>query len=201
MMKRVSSLAWHCATLQPTENIHAAKWVAERKRYEIVSNGKMFEYLNASDHNLAGAIAAIQFTRSFGPNLQSYISLLAQTFRDRLSELEEVTIHDRGETKGGNVTFSIKGINPIEVRDILERYRVNVAASLPGHAPLHFMGENNRDGVVRISGHAFVDYNDVTWLVETIKDGVINQSRPLESSQFQYRRSVAEPNSLPGLEL
>jgi selenocysteine lyase/cysteine desulfurase len=79
---------------------------------------------------------------------------LAFLFRQRLGELDGITVHDQGDELCGIVTFSMSGIPAATIRTKLAAKNINVHIGF-AKATLYYMNRKGLDGIVRASLHYY----------------------------------------------
>lgn len=155
--------------LEPvTLDLHAALWVAP-DRYEIRNDAKRFEVWESSPALRLGMGAACDYALNLGLGpIWDRISSLAGIFRESLSGVPGVMVHDKGAVNGGIVTFSVAGRAAAEVKEELARNRINVSTTSVFSARIDMDGRG-LDEVVRASVHYFNSEQELDATVAIVK--------------------------------
>lgn len=137
--------------------------------YDLASGAHRFETWEKSYANVAGFGTAIDYAMDIGvEEMWSRIQMLAATLREYLSSIDGVTVHDRGVTQGGIVTFDIDGRQTVAVRELLAERSINVSVVSPSSAPFD-MRARDLEGLVRASVHAYNTDDEIDELVEAVQ--------------------------------
>lgn len=138
----------------PFVDLHSATWTGEDE-YEFFQTARKFENYESNVAGKVGITAAVEYALNVGmPEIENRIALLGHRMREMLAELPKVTVHDRGERKGGIVTFTIDGFESAEVAERLRQVGCNVSVSNVEFARLD-LGRRGTGPVVRASVHYF----------------------------------------------
>ncbi len=86
--------------------------------------------------------------------IEKRVAGLAKTLRSRLSEIDDVTLHDLGVHKCGIVTFDKAGETPEDLARRLIDNRINISVSYREYAQLD-LGRRGLRAVSRASVHYF----------------------------------------------
>ncbi len=93
----------------PFLDLHAATWTGV-DTYEIRDDARRFENWETSHATKLGLGAAVDYALALGPeSTWSRIEALGAALRERLGAVDGVTVHDKGERRGGIVTFTVDG--------------------------------------------------------------------------------------------
>ncbi|MEN8239208.1 MAG: aminotransferase class V-fold PLP-dependent enzyme [Actinomycetota bacterium] len=137
--------------------------------FSLAGGAHRFETWEKSYANVAGFGAAIDYATDMGiDEMWARIQNLASTMRQQLSMIDGVTVHDRGVTKGGIVTFDVDSRQTLEVRELLAERSINVSTSTPFSAP-YDMHSRGIEGLVRASVHAYNTDEEIDDLVSAIQ--------------------------------
>jgi len=120
----------------PFLDLHAATWTAP-DRYEMRPDARRFE---TWEGNVAGKIAlgtAIDYALDWGLGaLWERTRRLAADLRSRLAAMPHTTVHDKGRTKCGIVTFSMDAHPAEDLRRRLRDLHINVSVISPAASRL-----------------------------------------------------------------
>ena len=138
----------------PFLDLHAATWVA-RNRYKIRPDARRFENWETNYAGKIGLATAIDYAMQWGlDNIWSRLKTLSSQLRTQLSALPGVTVQDRGITQCGIVTFTIKGLDPEEIKKQLAAHHTNVSVPIRSWTYLD-MEARGLASVVRASVHYY----------------------------------------------
>jgi cysteine desulfurase / selenocysteine lyase len=113
----------------PLIDLHAALWTA-RDRFELRADARRFENWESNVAGRLGMGVAVDYALGLGMGaIWSCIRRQAALLRSRLGELPGVTIRDLGEVKGGIVTFTVDGVAPRAIAELLRKRSINVETS------------------------------------------------------------------------
>lgn len=138
----------------PFVDLQATEWIDE-DRYELVPHARRFETWERYVAGQIGLGVAVSYAIGFGmERIGNRICGLGAQLRSELSALPEVTLHDKGQRKGGIVTFSLAGESPAQTKLRLGQAGINVSVSQASSARID-LPLRGLDAVVRASVHAF----------------------------------------------
>jgi cysteine desulfurase/selenocysteine lyase len=125
--------------------------------------------------NIAGVIglgnAVDYLTMLDVAEIHSHIQCLVLYTQDKLSAIPGVTLYSAlPEENVGNIAFTVTGIHPHDIADILARHEVKVRAGHHCAMPLHaVLGQS---ATVRVSLHCYSAKEDIDRLAEAIQDAI-----------------------------
>jgi len=155
----------------PFLDLHAAEWTGDRT-YEIRSDARRFENWETYYAGKLGLGAAIDYTLELGVEATSKrILALGSELRSALDALDAVTTHDKGEIRGGIVTFAVDGIRSEDAQAQLSAQRINTSTSPVGHARLD-LPHRGLPTLVRASVHYYNSEDEIDRFV-----GAVDQLR------------------------
>ena len=150
-------------------DLHGARWV-ETDRYEIRRDAKRFETWESSPALRLGLGAACDYALGVGFGaIWERVASLAAILRAALSQLNGVTVHDKGRVKGGIVTFSVAGVDAARVRDELLQRQINTSVSSVFSTRID-MEQRGLVEVVRASVHYFNTEDELDRLVGAVDE-------------------------------
>lgn len=145
----------------PFLDLHAATWVA-RDRYTLRPDARRFENWETNYAGKIGLATAIDYAMQWGlDNIWSRLKTLSSQLRTQLSALPGVTVQDRGITQCGIVTFTIKGLDPEEIKKQLAAHHTNVSVPIRSWTFLD-MEARGLASVVRASVHYYNTEEEVS---------------------------------------
>ena len=151
----------------PVLDNHSAKWTG-RNTYEIRSDAKRFENW---ENYTAGKIAlgvAVDYAASWGlDNIYARNLDLAALFRDRLSQIQGVTLRDLGTNPGAIVTFTVDEIKAPEITARMAKHKINITQSTLFSTRLD-MEKRHLNAVVRASLHYYNTEQEIDLFIEKL---------------------------------
>jgi selenocysteine lyase/cysteine desulfurase len=94
---------------------------------------------------------------------------LARYLRQRLRELPGAKVHDRGQTLSGIVAFTLEGVPPLKVKELLREQKINVYTVGAQNALLD-MQDWDVDEIVRASVHYFNTEEEIEAMVRALME-------------------------------
>jgi cysteine desulfurase / selenocysteine lyase len=135
-------------------DLHSATWT-DRSSYAVRSDARRFENFESNIAAKIGLGVAVRYALAIGVDVSwARIRELATRLRRRLSEIDGVTVRDKGAVKCGIVTFDVDGVDAAHVKAALASSNVVVNVT---HRPSTFLDMTQRgiDSMVRASVHYF----------------------------------------------
>ena len=150
-------------------DLHGARWV-ETGSYEVRKDAKRFETWESSPALRLGLAAACDYALGVGLGaIWERVASLAAILRAALSQVDGVTVHDKGTVKGGIVTFGVAGVDASQVKDELLRMRINTSVASVYSARID-MEQRGLTEVVRASVHYFNTEDEIDRLVAVVEE-------------------------------
>ncbi|MEU4316011.1 aminotransferase class V-fold PLP-dependent enzyme [Nocardia sp. NPDC024068] len=149
------------ASLEPSRlDLLSARWTGPQE-YRLATDATRFEFW---EHDVAARLglgAAVRYLLDLGPDdVFAAIAERAGYLRGALGELPGVTVRDLGVEHSGIVSFTVDGLEPVQVRDRLLGEDITVSVSHRGSTLLD-MSARGLDSVVRASPHYFVSHPEL----------------------------------------
>ncbi len=152
----------------PFLDLHSAHWHTPES-YVIRKDAKRFENWETNLAAKLGLGAAVSYARQWGMDrISGQISLMAHLLRNKLSEVEGITVWDTGKIKGGITTFSMRNRTAQEIKQHLAKRHINVSVTAPSSTLLDATRRNLPD-LVRASVHYFTTEEEIDQLVHSIR--------------------------------
>ena len=151
----------------PFLDLRAATWTSDMG-YEIVDGAKRFENWETNFAGKLGLGAAIDYALDLTVEKTSIrLKALAEILRSKLASLNELSIHDQGQDKGGIVTFSIEGLESEVVSQKLRAQKINTSTTAPGAARFD-LDHRGIPTVVRASTHYYNSEEEIDCFVSAV---------------------------------
>jgi cysteine desulfurase / selenocysteine lyase len=152
----------------PFLDMHAAEWLPDGS-YRIRDDARRFENWETYYAGKIGLGVAADYALALGLDaIRTRIDELAHSLRNRLAELDGVTVQDRGETLAALVTFTLEGRAATDVQRELAAQSINVSVS-PGSSSQLDLGARGLDEVVRASVHYYNSEQELDRLVAAVQ--------------------------------
>ncbi|MEO8698103.1 MAG: aminotransferase class V-fold PLP-dependent enzyme [Acidimicrobiales bacterium] len=156
-------------------DLHSATWTSPT-HYELRADARRFENYESSVAAKIGLGVAIRYALAVGIDASwPRIRHLATLLRQRLDQIDGVTVRDKGEMQCGIVTFDVRGVDASEVKSALERDNVAVNVTLR-QSTLLDMTQRGISSMVRASVHYYNTDDEIdrtAALIESIASGSI----------------------------
>ncbi len=148
----------------PFLDLRSAEWTG-RDRYTIRPDARRFETWEGNVAAKIGLGAAVDYALGWGMEaIRVRVTRLADRLRDGLSELPGVTVHDRGATRCGIVTFSSRTSSADGIAAGLAARRVNVTVTRRSSTLLD-MDRRGIEAMVRAGVHYYNTEGEVDRVV------------------------------------
>lgn len=138
----------------PFLDLHAATWTGV-DTYEMRDDARRFEDFETNQAAKLGLGAAVDYALALDvASTASRIQALGAHLRARLGEVDGVVVHDKGERRGGIVTFTVDGEDAEVVKAKLSAVGINTSVSPPEYA--HYdLPHRGLPALVRASVHYY----------------------------------------------
>ena len=144
-----------------------AEWVTTTD-YKLRDNGRRFELYEKNRALNLGLGKAVAYALNIGVNrIWARIQILSATLRRKLESIDGITLHDVGTQKCGIVTFSIRGITPLDIKTKLAAKKINVSVAM-AKSTLYYMDKNQLTSVVRASVHYYNTQEEIDTLCRAV---------------------------------
>ena len=152
----------------PMIDLFSAIWT-DVDRYELRKDARRFENWESNYAAKLGLGMAIDYALAVGvDNIETEVKRLAEMLRGMLAEIPAVSVHDIGQRKCGLVTFSVAGVEAIEVESRLRDNRIQVSVSSPA-STLIDASKRKLPDLVRSSVHYYNEESELVALADCIK--------------------------------
>jgi len=152
----------------PMIDLFSARWVAA-DRYELRADARRFENWENNYAARLGMGRAIDYALDIGVDvIEREVTRLSALLRDMLRAIPAVTVHDIGKHKCGIVTFSVAGVEAVEIETYLRENGILVSVSSPAST---LIDANRRQlpNLVRSGVHYFNTEAELEALVATVQ--------------------------------
>jgi cysteine desulfurase / selenocysteine lyase len=130
------------------------QWVTETD-YCLRNDAKRFELFEKNYGLILGLGKAIEYALDIGVDrIWARIQQLAAGMRRQLEQIEGIVVRDTGDVKCGIVTFTVKGIDSVVIKERLGERHINVSIGSVA-STLIFMNKHHLGSVVRASVHYY----------------------------------------------
>lgn len=152
----------------PMIDLFSARWVAA-DRYELRADARRFENWENNYAARLGLGRAIDYALDIGVEvIEREVTRLAALLRDLLRAVPAVTVQDIGKHKCGIVTFSMTGVEAVEIETYLRKKQILVSVSSPAST---LIDANRRQlpELVRSGVHYFNTESELEALVDAVQ--------------------------------
>jgi selenocysteine lyase/cysteine desulfurase len=152
-----------------TIDLHSGAWTGDRT-WSWAEGATRFELWECSVAGRIGLGVAVDHALEVGlPAIEVRVAVLAERLRGALAALPGVTVHDKGATRCGIVTFTVEGQEAAAVSERLRSEdRINTSVTTPSHTQWD-SGERHLPATVRASVHAYNTEAELDLLVEAVQ--------------------------------
>ncbi|MEM7093620.1 MAG: aminotransferase class V-fold PLP-dependent enzyme [Actinomycetota bacterium] len=151
----------------PFIDLHAAEWTSDDS-YDIRADARRFENWETYYAGKLGLGAAVDYAMDLGIDATTErLTELGATLRSALDEMAGVAVHDKGEQRGGIVTFSVDGVPAAQVEARLRAVDINTSTATAGHAR-YDLAARGLDSIVRASVHYYNTEDEVDRFVDVL---------------------------------
>jgi cysteine desulfurase / selenocysteine lyase len=153
----------------PFLDLHAAEWTS-RNQYKMRGDARRFENWETNYAGKIGLGVAIDYALEFGINeIWARVKSLATELRQGVGAIAGVKVTDLGREQCGIVTFTVRGKDPLEIRDLLAANQINVWYSVIESTRID-MEERNLQSVVRASVHYYNTEEEISRFCQVLQD-------------------------------
>lgn len=149
-------------------DLHGATWrsIAD---FEVAPDASRFEFWECNVAARLGLGTAVDYLLDLGPDsVFAAIASTAGTTRDLLRAIPGVTVRDPDGELAGIVSFTVDGVESVDVREELARQDITVTVSHRSSTLLD-MDRRGLSNVVRASPHCFVSPTDLEKFAKAVE--------------------------------
>jgi cysteine desulfurase/selenocysteine lyase len=152
----------------PSLDMHAATWVS-RDEFEVRRDAKKFETWESSAAVRLGFGVAVEYALALGlENIERRVRALAAQLRERLEQINGVTVRDQGRIRCGIVTFTCEGHPANEVMQYLQSNGIAVRITERSATRID-MEKRGLEEMVRASVHYYNTESEIERLCEAVR--------------------------------
>ena len=153
----------------PFVDLHAATWTS-RDGYELRPDARRFENWESYVAGRLGLGAAVDYALAIGMDrIHAMVQRAGEGLRARLAELPAMTVHDKGSSRCGIVSFEHAWIDATTIRDRLRAMGINVSVTTQTSTRLDFEQRRMPD-LVRASVHYLTTDGELDRFVLALRD-------------------------------
>jgi selenocysteine lyase/cysteine desulfurase len=150
-------------------DMRGAEWV-EKDEYKPRADAMRFEDWEFAYALVLGTKLAVEYCLQVGEDrIWQRVKQLSDYMRQKLSNMNKITVLDRGPEVGGLVTFTVKDSHSEFIVNELLKRKINVVASYRNFAVLDF-DEKKIDWAIRASPHYFNTYEEIEIFIDALKE-------------------------------
>jgi selenocysteine lyase/cysteine desulfurase len=150
-------------------DMHGATWT-DADQYSLTPDARRFEYWEFSHALVLGLGAAATYALEVGLDVaRDRARALAQYARDRLAELPDVRVLDRGPELCAIATAAIRGRDAQELKLALRARGINTSSPEREDAVID-MDEKAATSALRVSPHYYNTREEIDMAVETLRE-------------------------------
>lgn len=154
----------------------SATWLDENS-YALKDRAQRFEEFETSYAARLGLGAAVDYALDIGIELiADRVNQLAEGLRRALVAIG-ADVHDGGTQRSAIVTFTVKGHDPLSIRESLTTAGINVSVTQAPWARLD-MEQRGVMAAVRASPHAYNTEDEIARLVDTVRHHIEGHGSP-----------------------
>lgn len=149
-------------------DMRGAEWKS-KDEYEQQPGAIRYEDWEFAYSTVLGTAKAIEYCLNIGEDkIWQQVSMLSNTLRNRLSEIDKVRVLDKGPEVGGLITFHIQGGDPKFIVSELLKRKINVVPSFREFGVIDF-DEKGVRWAVRASPHYYNTIEEIDYFTESIQ--------------------------------
>jgi cysteine desulfurase/selenocysteine lyase len=153
----------------PFPDVRAAVW-EQPYRFRWPPDARAFETWESNPAATLALGEAAAYAQNVGLEaIWQRVQELARCLRQRLEELPGAKVYDRGQTLSGIVAFTLEGVPPLQVKEVLMAHKINVYTVGAKNALLD-MQDWGVGEIVRASVHYFNTVEEIDTVVRTLAE-------------------------------
>jgi cysteine desulfurase/selenocysteine lyase len=152
----------------PLLDLHAASWISQNN-FAIRGDARKFETWESAAATRLGLGVAIEYALALGlKNIERRVQQLGALLRERLGEVNGVTVQDLGRVRSGIITFTCEGHAAGEVMQGLKEQGIAVRVSERSSTRID-MEQRGLEELVRASVHYYNTEEEIERLCEAVR--------------------------------
>jgi len=150
-------------------DMRGGEWT-KKDNYHQSSDAKRFEDWEFAYSTVLGTGAAIEYCRNIGEDrIWNRIKELSRFTREKLIEINHLSLMDRGPEQAGSITFHVKNRDRHLIVEELAKRKINVVSSIRSYALLDF-DDKGVEWVIRASVHYYNTMEEIEFFVHSLKE-------------------------------
>lgn len=151
----------------PFLDLHSAVWT-ETDGYTMREDARRFENWEFNIASVIGLGVAVDYLLEVGEvDASNRLCQLAESARQKLSQIPAITVHDIGVQKGGMVTFSHANVETDDLKALLAEKGINVSTSTTS-STRYDMEKRNLTNIIRASFHYYNSEEELDRFVDIL---------------------------------
>lgn len=141
----------------------------DQQGFVVRADARRFEWYEKNPAVTLGLQKAVEYVLNIGvARIWQRIQHLVFLFRQRLQEIDGITVHDQGDDLCGIITFSVAGVPAAVVRTKLATKNINVHIGF-AKSTLYYMNRKGLDGIVRASVHYYNTEEEIEKVCQALR--------------------------------
>lgn len=137
--------------------------------YKLRDDARRFELYEKSRALTLGLGKAVEYALSIGiDRISQRIVYLADIMRRQLSDISGITVHDFGSELCGIITFSMRDVGCLTVKNKLAEKHINISVG-QAKSTIYFMEKNKLQTILRASVHYYNNEDEISLLCNNLK--------------------------------
>lgn len=137
--------------------------------FVVRSDARRFQCHEKNPAVTLGFRKAVEYALQTGiDRIWQRIQSLSQLLRNKLHEIDGITVHDQGDELSGIVTFSLAGKPDMAVKEKLAAKHINVTVG-PAKNTLYYMNRKGLDSILRASIHYYNTEDEIEKLCSELR--------------------------------
>lgn len=140
-----------------------------KEGYSMKPTAARYELYEKNRALTLGLGRAAQYVSEIGiERIAKRIQELAAMLREKLSQINGITVHDHGDQLCGIVTFTFLNQEPVAIKTLLANHQINVSLG-PFGSTLLYMSKHNLTTVIRASIHYYNTEEEIKLMCDVLQ--------------------------------